>query len=65
MVSFSSFKDYMTKNYPEIVEIHRLKSKLIKTKGTPKILKIVAWDSVLEQAIEDKIITKFLKHDRS
>lgn len=55
----------MTKNYPEIVEIHRLKSKLIKTKGTPKILKIVAWDSVLEQAIEDKIITKFLKHDRS
>ena len=59
MVSFSSFKDYMTKNYPKIVETHRLKSKLIKANDNPKILKIVAWDSVLEQAIEDKIITKF------
>ena len=54
----------MKKNYPEIIEKHRLKSKLIKSKGELKILKIVAWDSVLEQAIDKELLTKFLNNDR-
>ena len=54
----------MKKNYPEIIEKHRLKSKLVKSKGKLKILKIVAWDSVLEQAIDKELLTKFLNNDR-
>ena len=64
LASFSSFKLYMKKNYPEIIEKHRLKSKLVKSKGKLKILKIVAWDSVLEQAIDKELLTKFLNNDR-
>ena len=65
LVSFSSFKEYMLKHHLDICEKYRLKSKLTKSKDKLKILKIIAWDSVLEQAIEKNIITKFLKHDRS
>ncbi len=55
----------MKTNHPNIIEKHRLKSKLITSQNNIEIKKIIAWDSVLEDAINKNIINKFLKHDRS
>ena len=55
----------MKTKHPNIIEKHRLKSKLITSQDNIEIKKIIAWDSVLEDAINKNIINKFLKHDRS
>ena len=65
LANFSSFKKYMKTKHPNIIEKHRLKSRLITSQDNIKIEKIIAWDSVLEDAINKNIINKFLKHDRS
>lgn len=52
MMKFSSFKNKMLKEQPELVERHRLGSKL--TNG--EIVKHISWSEVVEEAIDMGII---------
>lgn len=52
-MKFSYFKALMRFKYPKIVEKYRLKSYLRKNL---KIERVIAWDSVIEEAIKSRII---------
>ena len=52
-MKFSYFKALMRLKYPKIVEKYRLKSYLRKNL---KIERVIAWDSVIEDAIKSRII---------
>ena len=52
VIGLTKFKEDMVEKYPDLVEKYRLSSKLIRM----RIVKMVAWDSVVNEAIKLNIL---------